>query len=120
LNVFFGVRTHNGILLFACSLALSLRLTQPGLWLGPLRILVPLEACLLEIYLIHSYLFVHPAGNQIIDFLISLVVIVAAALVLNRAGNYLVARVFRSKPDELVAAPLAAPRRQARKSSAAP
>jgi hypothetical protein len=104
LNVFFGFRALNGILLFACSLALSLRLTQPGLWLRPLRVLVPLEACLLEIFLIHSYLFVHPSGKPIVDFLISLVVIVAAAVVLNRAGNYLVARIFSDIPAKRVSA----------------
>ncbi|QOL50936.1 acyltransferase family protein [Massilia litorea] len=107
LNMFFGFRALNGILLFACSLAISLRLTHPGLRLASLRFLVPLEACLLEIYLIHSYLFVHPSGNPIIDFLLSLVVIVAAAIVLNRAGNYLVARIFKNKPDKLVTAAVA-------------
>ena len=104
MNVFAGFRALNGILLFAFSLAVSLRLTHQGLRLGSLRFLVPLEACLLEIYLIHGYLFVHPAGNPLIDFLISVVVIVAAALVLNRAGNYLVARIFTRKPDQAVTA----------------
>lgn len=100
-NVVLGLRAFNSVLIFAFSLAMSLRLTHPGLRLGSLRFLVPLETCLLEIYLIHSYLFIHPTGNGIIDFIISLVWIVAAAIVLNRAGNYLVAWLFKKRPDEL-------------------
>ena len=94
-NIVFHLRDFNMFLLIALSLAISLRLTLPGLWMGGLRFLVAIEACLLEIYLIHSYLFIHPTRNGVIDFIISLVVIVVAAILLNRAGNNLVAQIFK-------------------------
>lgn len=94
-NVVFRVREFNTVLLISFSLAVSLRLTRPGLWLGGLGFLVPLEACLLEIYLIHTYLFIHPTGNSVVDFMISLVLIVIAAILLSRAGNNLITLVFR-------------------------
>lgn len=90
----FGFNKLNMPLLGLFALALSLRLTIPGKPLTLLRPLVALEACLLEIYLIHSYLFVHPTGHTLIDFGFSLAVIVAAALLLNHAGNRLVAWIF--------------------------
>lgn len=88
----------NMALLVAFSLAISLRLTLPGRWLGGFSRLVSLEACLLEIYLIHGYLFVHPTGNGVVDFMISLVAIVMTAILLNRAGSILVSWVFKNAP----------------------
>jgi len=92
------LRQFNSVLLFAFALTVSLRLTLPGLWLGGLRFLVPLEAYLLEIYLIHGYLFIHPTGNSVMDFTFSLVIVVVAAIVLNRAGNTVVGWIFKKKP----------------------
>ncbi|THC39779.1 acyltransferase family protein [Massilia sp. Mn16-1_5] len=93
-NSGFGLKALNVPLLGLFALALSLRLTIPGTPLTWLRPLVALEAFLLEIYLIHSYLFVRPTGHTLVDFALSLVLIVAAAIVLNHAGNRLVARIF--------------------------
>ena len=97
-NAVFRLTEFNRVLLFAFALTISLRLTLPGLWLGGLNFLVALEACLLEIYLIHGYLFIRPSGNELADFAISLVFIVCVALLLNIAGNKLVARILDKKP----------------------
>lgn len=94
LNAVFGIRELNKILLVVFALALSLRLTLPGLRLGGMRRLAALEALLLEIYLIHSYLFVRPTGISVLDFTISLGLIIPVAMVLNIAGNRLVAWIF--------------------------
>lgn len=102
-NVVFRVREFNMILLSAFALAISLRLTLPGLWLGGLGFLVTFEACLLEIYLIHGYLFINPTGNRVVDFVISLSLIILAALLLNRAGNNLVAWVFKKRTAKVFA-----------------
>ena len=80
------------------ALALSLRLTMPGKPLNMLRPLIALEACLLEIYLIHGYLFVNMTGHTVVDFAISLVLIVIAAMLLNAAGNHLVKSMFAPRP----------------------
>lgn len=100
LNLVLGIREFNGPLLVAFALALSLRLSLPGLPLGALRVLVALEACLLEIYLIHGYLFIRPTGIELADFAISLAFIVCVAMLLNIAGNKLVARIFDKKPAD--------------------
>ena len=42
-----------------------------------------------------------PTGHKVIDFIISLVVIVTAAIVLNRAGNRLIDWIFKKKPAKL-------------------
>lgn len=93
-----GLGVLNMPLLVVFALALSLRLTIPGKPLAALRPLVPLEACLLEIYLIHNYLFVRPTGVSLADFAISLALIVPCAMLLNAAGNRLVGWVFAGKP----------------------
>lgn len=112
-NVVFKVNVLNMPLLGLFALALSLRLSIPGRPWTMLRLLVTLEACLLEIYLIHSYLFVRPTGHSMLDFGISLVLITGVAMLLNSAGNQLVAWIFATKPavapakdkdDETVAA----------------
>ncbi|MDB5747511.1 MAG: hypothetical protein JWP72_2359 [Massilia sp.] len=96
-NGVFKLNVLNVPLLGLFALALSLRLTIPGKPFSALRPLVALEACLLEIYLIHSYLFVHPTGVSAVDFAISLALIVACAMLLNSAGNRLVEWVFTPK-----------------------
>lgn len=97
-NGVFRIRDFNMLLLFAFSLTLAVRLTLPGLWLGGLSFLVPLEAYLLEIYLIHGYFFTHPTGNSVLDFTISVLVIAAVSYLLNRAGNQLIGWIFQKKP----------------------
>jgi hypothetical protein len=104
-NVALHIKDFNMLLLYAFALALSLRLTLPGLVLGGLSFLVAIEACLLEIYLIHSYLFSRPTGYGVIDFLISIIVIVGAAIFLNRAGNRLVACLFKRTTLKVVVVP---------------
>jgi hypothetical protein len=56
-----------------------------------------LENCLLEIFIIHTYLFIHPTGIGALDFVITMTLVSAVAWVLNIAGNRLVKLAF-SKP----------------------
>lgn len=61
--------------LLAIQLLLSVALPD---WLhAPFR---PFGACVLEIYFLHTYLFVHPSGMPIPDLLASLALILAASL----------------------------------------
>lgn len=49
---------------------------------------------LLEIYLLHTYLFVTPTGSRIVDFVLSLAVIVAMARVVHTLANWLARRTM--------------------------
>jgi hypothetical protein len=103
-NAVFHISALNTALLGLFALALCLHLTVPGRPLTWLHPLIPLEACLLEIYLIHSYLFVHPTGISALDFAISLVLIVFCALVLNAVATRLIAWLFAPKAAVAAAA----------------
>lgn len=99
LNAFLAYRGLNNLLLFILSTALALWLTVAAC--PRLRIvgaIVKLEKYLLEIYLIHSYLFIRPTGVSVVDFLISLGLILAVAMILNTAGNKVVGWVFQARP----------------------
>ncbi|WP_020652677.1 acyltransferase family protein [Massilia niastensis] len=99
LNAFFAYRELNGLLLFVLSTALALWLTVAECprfqFIGSLA---RLEKYLLEIYLIHSYFFIRPTGNPIVDFVLSLGLILAVAMILNTAGNKIVGWMFQAKP----------------------
>ncbi len=97
-----GYKVLNGALIFSLALALSLWLTvASGRKIPLLGVLTRLETCLLEIYLIHSYLFIRPTAISPVDFALSLVLIVAAAFALNFAGNRLVAWIFADRRPAL-------------------
>lgn len=102
LNTFFAYKGLNNVLFFVLSTATALWLTIatcPNFQL--VRVLAKLEKCLLEIYLIHSYFFIHLTGVSVVDFAISLALIIAAALALNSAGSWLVTWTFDAKPSEV-------------------
>jgi hypothetical protein len=92
----------------ANSVLLTLACITTNLWLmtgrvpqwRPLRVLAKLENCLLEIFVIHTYLFVHPTHNAAVDFCLSFALIIGAAWFLNLAASRLVAFLFspRVKP----------------------
>jgi surface polysaccharide O-acyltransferase-like enzyme len=74
-----GVKGPNFLFLlgfFAFGILLWHELTLPA-WVH--RTLAPLRGCLLEIYLIHSALFVHPIGNLWADFAASLALVLTSA-----------------------------------------
>lgn len=94
LNVL-GNKGLNVVLIAAAGLSLALWLTVARLpdW-GLVRRVAAFDKYLLEIYLIHMYLFFRPTGTPILDFLLSLALIVAAAMVLSKISDRLGARLF--------------------------
>jgi predicted nucleic acid-binding protein len=59
-----------------------------------------LETYLLEIFLIHTYLFIHPTGRSVVDFIISMALILIAAVAINRIAG-LVTRLVFDRPAAL-------------------
>jgi hypothetical protein len=82
LNLGPGIRAANSALILLISLATVqwLEKTPIALPLGPLARLAP---CVLEIYLIHTYLFVGAGWPRALAWLASMALIVAVALALN-------------------------------------
>ncbi len=76
-----------------------------GLWLTFARLppaffragIHKLEQCLLEIYLIHTYLFIHPTGVNGLDYLISGFIIVITAMGLNKVITWVDHWLTKSK-----------------------
>jgi len=96
LNLAFGYKDANSSLLALACISVNLWLIKARLpqW-APLRVLTKLENCLLEIFIIHMYLFVHVTGNHVLDFFLSLGLIIAAGWVLNVIGSKLVELIFK-------------------------
>ena len=68
------------IVIIVCALVLCLtNIRLPQIPSGPLELL---HGCLLEIYLMHTYLYIHPTNYLFLDFAISLIVIIAVSLIL--------------------------------------
>jgi len=89
-----GYHGANTTLIAVTSIACSVWLASAidVRWRGLSR-LAQLEDYLLEIFLIHTYLFVHPTGNTLQDLIASTVIIVAVAVGLNRVGNWMSSKV---------------------------
>jgi hypothetical protein len=107
-NLVLGYRSANGVLVGVACIAANLWLMRARLpqW-GVFRALAKLENCLLEIFIIHTYLFVHPTGIGALDFTITMTLVIVAAWVLNILGSKLVRRIFsKPQPQPGVAAPL--------------
>lgn len=96
-----GFKLLNTILLAAGGLSVAVWLTVVQLpqWSLIDRIAL-LDRYVLEIFLVHMYLFVKPTGDLIADFLISLCLIVVVAMVLGRLADQLSARVFRARSGD--------------------
>ncbi|RFP09595.1 MULTISPECIES: acyltransferase [unclassified Duganella] len=90
-----GFKGANTALIAMTSIACSVWLTSAVnfRWHGFSR-LAKLEDYLLEIFLIHTYLFMHPTRNTLLDLLISTMAIVAVAVGLNRVGNWVSSKVL--------------------------
>lgn len=97
-NIVLGYRTANGALVGLACITANLWLMRARLpqW-KILRGLARLENCLLEIFIIHSYLFIHPTGIGALDFVITMTLIIVTAWILNIVGDRLVKLVF-NKP----------------------
>jgi hypothetical protein len=59
------------------------------------RLLKPFGACVLEIYFLHSYLFVHPSGVTVLDLTASFAVILLVSVLTHKAAEKLQAGVLR-------------------------
>lgn len=98
LNLLSGQKQFNTVLIAAASIALSLWLAVATPILRTVAaIIARLEKYLLEIFLIHTYLFIHLSGNSGLDFLASLLLVVLAAMSLNWVVEVMSARLFERK-----------------------
>lgn len=55
----------------------------------------PLSACVLEIYFLHIYLFVHPAGNLWLDLIVSVGLVVLVSLSVRRVAEWIYPAFFQ-------------------------
>ncbi len=95
INLFSSYRQFNTILIAVASIAISLWLSKAKLpqWRAA-KALVMFENYLLEIFVIHTYLFVRLTGNSALDFAASLLLIVFAAIAINLVVAWLSSLVF--------------------------
>jgi len=95
-NMVLGYKAANGALVGLACITANLWLMRARLpqW-KVLRGLARLENCLLEIFIIHSYLFIHPTGIGALDFVITMTLIIVTAWILNIVGDKLVKLVFK-------------------------
>lgn len=80
-SIFFSAPTKSLIVItFAslCSIQILLTAALPNWLYSPLK---PISACVLEIYFLHSYLFIHPSGLIVIDLLASLGLILSLSII---------------------------------------
>ncbi len=93
-----GSKGFNTVLIAAGGMAVAVWLTVASLprW----RILdgiAELDRYLLEIFLIHMYLFSHPTGHSALDFALSLALILMTSAVLGHIADRLSARLFNAR-----------------------
>lgn len=90
-----GIRTANPILIVGVALAAIAVLLSTRLPAALTAWTLPLQACVLEIYFLHTYLFL---PRRLVDgmpgFILSLLLIVGVAWVLNRVSSRLDAAFF--------------------------
>jgi hypothetical protein len=88
-NIFFGVPVR-GLLLVGVASLLCIQvlmvLPLPDWLHAPLK---PFGACVLEIYFLHTYLFVHPIGVLALDLFASLALILIASLLTRRFAEWI-------------------------------
>ncbi|HUT57308.1 MAG TPA: acyltransferase family protein [Phycisphaerae bacterium] len=91
-NPILGLKVLNFPLLVGmsgCTVLFLLRARVPALALRPLDYVAPMT---LEIYLLHPYLLLHPAGYPATDYLLSLACVLGVAWLLHRAASLLTRR----------------------------
>lgn len=94
-----GYKGFNTVLIAggAFSLAIWLTVAQLPGW-AVIAWVAKLDKYLLEIFLVHTYLFIHPSGHSIIDFLISLGLILLASMALGWVADRVSIRLFDQRP----------------------
>jgi len=96
INLFSSYRQFNTMLIAMASIAISLWLSKAKLPPWPtLKMLAKLENYLLEIFVIHTYLFLHVTGSSVLDFASSMLLIACVAIAINRVVAWLSSQVFR-------------------------
>ena len=95
INLFSSYKQFNTALIATTSIAISLWLSKAALpqW-RILKELAKLEKYLLEIFVIHTYLFVRPSGNSVLDFAVSVLLIVMVAMALGHVIAWLSSLIF--------------------------
>jgi hypothetical protein len=95
LNAVFHYKGANTALMTMTSIAIAVWLAKTRLpqW-SILKSVAILETYLLEIFLIHTYLFVHPTGRSVLDYIISMALILLAAVAINRIAGFVTRLVF--------------------------
>lgn len=103
-NLVFGYKSVNGVLVGVACIATNLWLMQAQLpkW-KILQALARLETCLLEIFIIHTYLFIHPTGIGPLDFAMTMSLVIVVAWILNILGSKLVKLIFNKPRQQNVA-----------------
>jgi multisubunit Na+/H+ antiporter MnhF subunit len=102
INILTGIKSLNSILICMTCIAIViwlLKVTFPTTRIG--KIVASADAYLLEIFLIHTFVFVHPTGNGPIDLILSLVLILLASVALNSLVVRLSALVFTTRPNRV-------------------
>lgn len=97
INKVFGSNTYNYFFIALCSISACLFLINHKLPEFTLNKITILSGCIMEIYFIHIYLFVHPSEIQAVDYLISMLVIIISALFFSKMTQYLVNITARKK-----------------------
>ena len=94
----FGIKLLNTLLIGAGGIALAVWLTLTKLpqWNFIDRI-ASLERYVLEIFLIHMYLFLRPTGNETLNFFLSLGLIIVVAVILGKFAELISGIVFRDR-----------------------
>lgn len=93
-----GIKQLNTVLLAAGGLSVAVWLSVARLprWAIIDRIAV-LDRYVLEIFLVHTYLFIRPTGSGAANFLLSMLLVVGVAILLGQGVDRLAARVFRER-----------------------
>lgn len=95
-RVLFGAPINALIVIaFTALFTIQLLLTMPlADWLhAPFK---PFSACVLEIYFLHTYLFVHPSGIIIVDLLASLALVLLVSMATKQLANRIQGRLLAS------------------------
>lgn len=90
-----GYKSLNTLLVAAGAFSLAIWLTVAQLpdW-EVIKWVAKLDKYLLEIFLIHTYLFIHPVAHSLIDFSISLCLIVLVSVALGWIADRVSSRLF--------------------------
>nr|WP_314547125.1 acyltransferase family protein [uncultured Massilia sp.] len=94
-NLVFDYRAANGALVAVAAICTNLWLMKASIprW-KPLLALAKLENILLEIFIVHTYLFVYPTGNKVVDYAVTMTLVIVSAWILNILGSALVRVLF--------------------------